>query len=100
MKKNIQTPLTDEYLQSLQQIQQAETDPFFYTRLKARMEKKDSGWSFSLTPVWLMSMLVLFLFINAFFLATQVKQNTEPSAQSTSLQTFATGYDLSVSTSF
>ena len=89
MKKNIPTPLTDEYLQSLTQIKEAETDPFFYTRLKARMEKRDAGWSFPLKAVWLVSLLLIFLFINAFLLVTQVKQNTEQ--QSTTFQNFATG---------
>lgn len=102
MKKNIPTPLTDQYLDSLQQIKEAETDPFFYTRLKARMEKNitSSEWSFPLKPVWLVSMLILFLFINTFFLVTEVKQNKETSGQNTTLQNFASGYDLSVSTSF
>ena len=102
MKKNIPTALTDQYHESLQQIKEAETDPFFYTRLKARMEKQTeaSGWSFPLKPVWIISMLVLFLFINTFFLVTQVKQSKEASGQNTTLQNFATGYDLSVSTSF
>jgi len=100
MKKNIPTPLADEFLQSLEQIKEAETDPFFYTRLKARMEKNSEEWTFPLKPAWILSLLAVFLFINAFFLVTQVKQNKEPSSQNTSLQTFATGYDLSVSTSF
>lgn len=100
MKKNIPTPLVDDYLQSLQEIKDAETDSFFYTRLKARMEKRVPDWSFPLKPVWLLSMLVIFLFINTFFLVTQIKQSKETAAQSSSLQNFASGYDLSVSTSF
>ena len=101
MKKNIPTPLADQYLDSLQQITEAETDPFFYTRLKATMENiPDSDCSFALKPVWLLSMLILFLFINTFFLVTEVKQNKETPVQNTSLQNFARGYDLSVSTSF
>jgi len=102
MKKNIPTPLADQYLDSLQQIKEAETDPFFYTRLKGRMERNilASDWSFALKPVWLVSLLILFLFINTFFLVTEVKQNKETSGQNTTLQNFASGYDLSVSTSF
>ncbi|HUS02244.1 MAG TPA: hypothetical protein VMY77_10980 [Chitinophagaceae bacterium] len=102
MKKNIPTPLADQYLDNLQDIKEAETDPFFYTRLKARMEKgiSTSGWSFPLKPVWLVSMLVLFLFINTVFLVVQVNQSKQTNEQSTSLQNFASGYDLSVSTSF
>jgi hypothetical protein len=102
MKKNILTPLADEYLDSLQPIKEAETAPFFYTRLKARMEKQlqASNWNFPLKPVWLAGILVLFLFINTFFLVFQVRQSKEVSGQETSLQNFASGYDLSVSTSF
>ena len=102
MKKNIPTPLADKYVDSVQPITEAETDPFFYTRLKARMEKQlsASGWNLPLKPVWLVSMLILFLFINTVFLVTQVKQTKEAPEQSTSLQNFASGYDLSVSTSF
>ena len=102
MKKNIQAPLTDEYLQSLREIKKAETTPFFYTRLKARMGKQIpvAGWSFPLKPLWLVSMLILFLFINTFFLVTHVKQSQEASDKNTSIQNFASGYDLSVSTSF
>ena len=101
-KKSTNTPLADQYLESVNGMQEAETDPFFYTRLKARMENEttNESWSFPLKPAWLVSMLVLFLFINAFFLVTQVKQNKNTSSQETSLQNFASGYDLSVSTSF
>jgi hypothetical protein len=101
-KKFTNTPLTDQYLESLNGMKEAEADPFFYTRLKARMEKEtaDAGWSFPLKPAWLVSLLVIFLFINAFFLVTQVKQNRVVRSQDTSLQNFASGYDLSVSTSF
>jgi hypothetical protein len=101
MKKNIPTPLTDEFLQSLRNIREAETDPFFYTRLTARMEKQESAeWRFPLKPVWLVSMLAIFLFINSFFLLPRVLQDKTPSSPGTSLQNFASGYDLSVSTPF
>src|SRR6266480_4572623 len=100
MKENIPTPFTDEYLKSLDQMKEAETNPFFYTRLKARMETKANAWNFPLKPVWLLSLLALCLFINAFFLVTQIKQNKGTSSQKTSLQNFASGYDLTVSTSF
>src|SRR5689334_12285250 len=103
MKKNIPTPLTDEYLESLQQMTEAETDPFFYTRLKARMEKEistEGGWSLPVKPAWLLTLLVVFLFINSFLLVNQVRQTKQPATQGTSLQNFASGYDLNVSTSF
>ena len=102
MNKNILTPLTDEYLQSLNNIKEAETDPFFYTRLKARIDT-EMGLArnfFILKPLWMVSILAVLLVINGFFLATQVKQIKETSSQSTSIQNFATGYDLFLSTSF
>lgn len=101
MKKNLRTPLVDEYLQSLENIRGAETDPFFYTRLKARMERKTGNEpATALQPVWLVSLLTLFLFINSFFLITQTGRNKETTPQASSLQTFASGYDLSVSSPF
>ena len=102
MKKKLHTPLADEYLESVQPIQEAETDPFFYTRLKARMENEvaGSGWRLPLKPAWILSLLLVFLFINAFVLVNQFKQKTETSTQNNSLQNFASGYDLNVSTSF
>ena len=100
MKKNIPTPLADEYIQSLQQIHDAEPNLFFYTRLKARMEKKIADPHFSLQPAWLISLLITFLFINIYFLATQITQNSTTSSQNAMLQNFASSYDLSVPTSF
>lgn len=102
MKKNIPTPLADDYLQTVQPISEAETAPFFYARLKSKMGKRfrEQEWSFRLKPVWLVTMLVLFLFINTFFLVTQVKQSGSRSSEGTSLQNFAYGYDLSDSNSF
>lgn len=102
MKKNLHTPLADEYLQSLQEIREAETDPYFYTRLKARMEKQlpDAGTGFTLKPAWVVSILMIFLFINTFFLVTQLKNSKDKTVEDTTLQNFASGYDLTVSTSF
>jgi len=101
MKKNRPTPLADEYINSLQGIQQVETDPFFYTRLKARMEKDiNTDRGFSLKPAWLVSLLAIFVVINSYFLITQAQFSKETSSQSTPLQKFATEYDLSVSTPY
>ena len=101
MKKNIPTPLVDEYLQSLQGINEAQTDPYFYTRLKARMEKENFlEGKLPLQPALLVSILSLFVFINSFFLVTESKRGSDTSSQNTSLQNFASGYDLSVSTPY
>ena len=98
MKKYNPTPLADEHLESIQQIKEAETDPFFYTRLKARMENETGEWSFPLKPIWVVSMLFIFLFINTFFLVTQSSGNKEMTTSGSSVQNFANEYDLTVST--
>ena len=74
MKKN-STPLVDEHLQSLKGMQEAGTDEFFYTRLKARMEKNklEQGWSFPLKPAWVIGSLVLLLAVNGFMLSQRFK---------------------------
>lgn len=101
MKKNIPTPLVDEYLESLQQAGEVDTDPFFYTRLKARMENEivQEGRPL-LKPGWLVGALSLFLVVNSYFLVTGSWQSKETAAQGTSLQNFATEYNLSVSTPY
>lgn len=101
-KKFTTTNLTDEYLESLNGMREAETPPFFYTRLKARMEKENEkqGWNFSVKPVWLVTILAFFFLINSFLLVTFLHQDKESFSQNTTLQSFASGYGLSVSSSF
>ena len=97
------TPLVDEHLQSILGMQEAATDDFFYTRLKARMEKEklQQGWSFPLKPVWVVSTLVLLLAVNGIMLAQQFKaKKSTTAASSSSLQNFAESYDQSISSSY
>ncbi|MBK9570572.1 MAG: hypothetical protein IPO53_12125 [Chitinophagaceae bacterium] len=99
MKKNF-TPLVDEHLQSIQGMQEAGTDDFFYTRLRARIDKERSeqGWSLPLKPVWILSTLVLLLVLNGITLLQQAKTKTTNTGVSTSsLQNFAESYDQSIS---
>ncbi len=102
MKKNF-TPLVDEHLQSIKEMQETGTDDFFYTRLKARMEKEksDEGWSLPLKPVWVISTLILLLTANGFMLSQQFKTNkTTKTASAPSLQKFAESYDQVISSSY
>ena len=94
------TSLVDEHLQTLQGMQEAGTDDFFYTRLKARMEKENSqpGWSFPLKPVWVVGTLALLLAVNGFMLSQQFK--TKSTSSASSLQRFAESYDQSFSSSY
>jgi len=109
MKKN-STPLVDDHLQSIQSLQEAGTDEFFYTRLRAKMlarqsggegKQAEQGWSFRLQPVWVLGTLVLLLTINGFMLSSQVKAKEKQSAAaSSSLQNFAESYDQAISSSY
>ncbi len=98
--EKIFTPLVDEHLRSFQGMQEVDTDDFFFTRLKARMEKEKSsqGWSFPLKPVWVVGTLALLLAVNSFMLSQQFKTKQKKSTVPvSSLQNFAESYDQSIS---
>jgi hypothetical protein len=109
MNKN-STPLVDEHLQSLEGIQEAGTDDFFYTRLKARMlagqsggekDKSLQGWNFPLKPVWVIGTLALLLAVNGIMLSQQFKTGkVKTTASSSSLQSFAESYDQTITSSY
>ena len=102
MKKN-STLLVDEHLQSIQGMSETGTDDFFYTRLRARIdkEKSEQGWSLPLKPVWVLSTLVLLLVMNGITLLQQAKTKTTNTEVSTSsIQKFAESYDQSISSSY
>jgi hypothetical protein len=101
--KKFSTPLVDEHLQSFQGIQETGTDDFFYTRLKARMEKDkpQQGWSFPLKPVWIVGTLALLLAVNSLMLSQQFKtKQNKSTASASSLQNFAESYDQAISSSY
>ena len=93
--KNKSTLLVDEHLQGLHGMQQTGTDDFFYTRLKARMEKnlEGNGWNFPLRPVWVVSAMVLLLTVNIFMLSQKNKPAEITISNTNSLQSFAQSYD-------
>jgi hypothetical protein len=96
------TPLVDEHLQSIIGIQEAQTDNFFYTRLRARMEENTPGqeWKLPLKPAWIVGGLTLLLTVNGFMLAhQQAKKNSDP-VVSSSLQSFAEAYDQTIVSSY
>ncbi|SRR5258705_5890664 len=101
MKKK-STALVDEHLQSLQGMQEAGTDDFFYTRLKARIEKDKAqqGWSFPLKPAWVVGSLVLLLAVNGFMLSQKFKPSKTQKTSSSTLQSFAESYDQTITSSY
>ena len=97
------TPLVEEYLQAFNGMQESSTGDFFYTRLKARMEREHApgGWKFPLKPVWIVGSLTVLLAINGFMLSQQGKTKEAASANTgSSLQNFAESYDQAISSSY
>lgn len=103
MKETIQ-PLLDEHLQSLQGIKEIGTDDFFYTRLKARMEKtsQSNNWYFPLQPKLLTSTLILLLALNIVIQFGNAGANSLENKEDAeeSLYDFAKALDLANSSSF
>ena len=101
MKKNIPTPLADEYMQSLENLKAVETDDFFYTKLIARMDKRNEALlAFNFKPALMAAILIVTLFINAIVLINNVNANPVNKSQETPIQNFANNYDLLLPTSF
>ena len=60
-KEDIDKKVVDT-LSSLDDVERAEVSPFFYTRLKARMQKEEKGfWSLFINPQFSMAVAGVFL---------------------------------------
>jgi hypothetical protein len=80
-KKDI-AQLTDQVMNSLDGIQRAETQPFFYTRLVARMENgtmsKWNMWmSYLSRPAVSLALLLVFLMINGYLIFSRMGSQSE-----------------------
>lgn len=100
--KNKATPLLDEHLQSLEGMRETETDAFFYTRLRARMEKNGTakGWNLPLRPVWVIGALLLLLGANGYMLSQQAGPKNASAANAATIQSFAESYDQSITSTY
>ena len=101
-QKNNFTPLADGYLEIGSQEQSLGPDEFFYTRLKARMDREintERYSRFNLRPAILLVALTVLLCVNSFLLVNhdQTKNNI---SEGSSIETFASSYDLTVSTPY
>ncbi|MBC7535449.1 MAG: hypothetical protein H7258_07130 [Ferruginibacter sp.] len=94
MKRNNLTPLTDEYLQSLKGMEAAAIDPFFYTRLKGRMQKPEASRS-AFKPAWAIVTLSLFLSLNIWMIGNERKINQQVTEKRSAFEFFAETYNLS-----
>lgn len=99
MKKDT-SHLVDEHLESFKEMQEASTDEFFYTRLKAKMTARSGitkHGGFILKPVWAIATLVILLAANGFMLSQQAKTKSYPVNSASPVQQFAQSYDQSIS---
>ena len=66
-KKSTNTPLVDEHLKSLEGMKEAETNEFFYSRLKAKMISRQ--WNEKISLHWVyatVTVMLLILMVNIF----------------------------------
>jgi hypothetical protein len=99
-KKKDNTDMVDDYLHSIENIQQAEPRPFFYTRLKSRMEerKQPQAPAFKLRPAFVICTLLIMLAINFWMINAQKDyRQQENNTSVTSLYNFAETYNFTVS---
>ncbi len=98
MKKN-STPILDEHLKLLQQMQEVDSEEFFYTRLRARMENKnDASWVLPFKPALVLGSLLVLLLVNTFLLRSEWQGEKQESPAT--IQEFAKSYDQTINTSY
>ncbi|MES2773365.1 MAG: hypothetical protein V4722_04230 [Bacteroidota bacterium] len=104
MKKHVSEQEIEDTLNSLDGLQRAEATPFFYTRLKARMEKELGAKGIAgiawLRPSLAFSVLALFVALNV---VTIINKKSAPKSRVVTTNTTVTeqvaqDYDLSIST--
>lgn len=87
----------DEVLNSLDNVQRATAPDFFYTRLKARMEKElvaqSRKKSWVLRPVYILGVLLVVLAVNAAIIFKGSSSETSPSDTET-MQSIASEYRI------
>ena len=100
MNKAKHTPLTDEYLQSLEGMKPAGTEDFFYTRLVARMERGKEASRYPLRPAFVIGVLTVCLFANSAMIIYQQNKNNQVEIKTTAAQNFAESFNLNVDSNY
>jgi hypothetical protein len=95
--KNDTEKLLEQHLSLIDKMQEIGPAPFFYTRLKARMEnEKTSGsWELPFKPVFVISILVTLLAINGILVVQEMK--SVKTSTNKGIQALAASYDQVVS---
>jgi hypothetical protein len=95
MQQHIPTPLTDDYLQALEGLRPADLPPYFYTRLRARMERNGvEPAGFRWRPALAVAVLGLVLALNTVALLQQRRPSGPAAPQKGALESFASDFDL------
>ena len=87
----------DEVLNCLDGVQRASAPDFFYTRLRARMEKgiaADNKPNWVLRPAYIFTVLLLIIAVNAFVFLKNQDQETVVDNNETVQQSIAAEYNL------
>jgi hypothetical protein len=96
--EEITTPLLNKYLQTVKNLQPTKTDDFFYTRLKAKMERKllQQSNHLPIKTVWIVSVLCVLLIANSIILFQQKKEINTTIAPVNTVQSFANYYNQNI----
>ena len=98
MEKRDDSHLLDEYLQSLDGMQQAETRPFFFSSLKSRLQADTHAQSgFIFRPAFIICTLLFLLMVNFWMITTQRNSGTQKDESVSSLYSFSETYNFNVS---
>ena len=95
--KNINDQEFEQDLNIISNLNEVSAPDFFYTRLKARMEKeiKSEQIGGSLNPIVVICILTLFLFINS--LIMEKETTVVHSSSNQDIEAFAASYDQIIS---
>ena len=85
----------EEQLKLFDEMKEVESDAFFYTRLRACMDKldKSSSWDYYLKPGWLMAVLMIMLVLNAWMVKDKLN-STRDAGMNSGIQSFASQYEF------
>jgi hypothetical protein len=92
----------DDILQSLDSLQRAEPQPFFYTRLQAKLENRpaEKTWEWLSKPVFSLATLLLLLVLNIAVISSYLSTKTAVTQPSTDIERFAKEYNLDGSSAY
>ncbi len=95
--KNINNEQFEQDLKIVSNLNQVDAPDFFYTRLKARMEKEAKLEQFEgpLKPIAMICILTLFLFINSLIVGKE--STVVQSSSNQDIEDFAASYDQIIS---